>query len=53
MAEMRALLSPESGNALDRVLDNLTQWALGLDAQNSLKVGLAVGSGWGNPRPHA
>ncbi|XP_021059994.1 ATP-binding cassette sub-family A member 7 isoform X1 [Mus pahari] len=38
MAEIRALLSPQPGNALDRILNNLTQWALGLDAQNSLKI---------------
>lgn len=38
VAEMRALLSPQPGNTLDRILNNLTQWALGLDARNSLKV---------------
>ncbi|XP_036026831.1 LOW QUALITY PROTEIN: phospholipid-transporting ATPase ABCA7 [Onychomys torridus] len=38
VAEMRALLSPQPGNALDRILNNLTQWALGLDAHNSLKI---------------
>ncbi|CAO2641510.1 ATP-binding cassette sub-family A member 7 [Lemmus lemmus] len=38
VAEMRALLTPEPGNALDRILNNLTQWALGLDAQSSLKI---------------
>ncbi|XP_021497533.1 phospholipid-transporting ATPase ABCA7 isoform X1 [Meriones unguiculatus] len=38
VAEIRALLSPQPGNALDHVLDNLTQWALGLDAQNNLKI---------------
>lgn len=43
VAEMRALLTPEPGSALDRILNNLTQWALGLDAQNSLKVGAGAG----------
>ena len=43
MAEIRALLSPQPGNALDRILNNLTQWALGLDARNSLKVGAGAG----------
>ncbi|XP_075831678.1 phospholipid-transporting ATPase ABCA7 isoform X4 [Microtus pennsylvanicus] len=38
VAEMRALLTPEPGSALDRILNNLTQWALGLDAQSSLKI---------------
>ncbi|GAB1295321.1 ATP-binding cassette sub-family A member 7 [Apodemus speciosus] len=38
VAEMRALLSPQPGNVLDRILNNLTQWALGLDARNSLKI---------------
>ncbi|KAM6168041.1 phospholipid-transporting ATPase ABCA7 [Erethizon dorsatum] len=36
--ELRALLNPERGGALDRILNNLTVWALGLDAQNSLKI---------------
>ncbi|XP_013001127.2 phospholipid-transporting ATPase ABCA7 isoform X2 [Cavia porcellus] len=36
--ELRALLSPEPGGALDRILNNLTAWALGLDARNSLKI---------------
>ncbi|XP_076977505.1 phospholipid-transporting ATPase ABCA7 [Tamandua tetradactyla] len=36
--ELRALLSPLPGGALDRVLNNLTAWALGLDIQHSLKV---------------
>ncbi|KAM5237884.1 phospholipid-transporting ATPase ABCA7 [Ctenodactylus gundi] len=36
--ELRGLLSPEPGGALDHVLSNLTAWALGLDAQNSLKI---------------
>nr|XP_044990914.1 phospholipid-transporting ATPase ABCA7 isoform X2 [Jaculus jaculus] len=38
VAELRALLNPQPGDALDRVLNNLTQWASGLDAQNSLKI---------------
>lgn len=40
--ELRALLSPEPGGALDRILNNLTAWALGLDARNSLKVGTGI-----------
>ncbi|XP_037680076.1 phospholipid-transporting ATPase ABCA7 isoform X3 [Choloepus didactylus] len=36
--ELRALLSPLPGGALDRVLNNLTQWALGLDTKHSLKI---------------
>ncbi|XP_073910595.1 phospholipid-transporting ATPase ABCA7 isoform X3 [Castor canadensis] len=36
--ELRALLNPQPGGALDRVLNNLTEWALGLDAQNSIKI---------------
>lgn len=48
MSEMRALLSPQPGKALDRILNNLTQWALGLDARNNLKVG-AGASRWGWP----
>ncbi|KFO28911.1 ATP-binding cassette sub-family A member 7 [Fukomys damarensis] len=36
--ELRELLSPKHGGALDRVLNNLTVWALGLDTQNSLKI---------------
>ncbi|XP_013360552.1 PREDICTED: ATP-binding cassette sub-family A member 7 isoform X2 [Chinchilla lanigera] len=36
--ELRALLSPQHGGALDRILNNLTMWALDLDAQNSLKI---------------
>lgn len=47
VAEIRALLSPQPGNALDRILNNLTQWALGLDTRNSLKVGAGAGrQGW-------
>lgn len=38
LEELRVLLSPQSGGALDRVLNNLTKWAHGLDAQDSLKV---------------
>ncbi|XP_070128404.1 phospholipid-transporting ATPase ABCA7 isoform X1 [Equus caballus] len=36
--ELRALLSPQPGGALDRLLNNLTVWARGLDAQDSLKI---------------
>ncbi|KAG8519196.1 LOW QUALITY PROTEIN: Phospholipid-transporting ATPase ABCA7, partial [Galemys pyrenaicus] len=36
--ELRALLSPQAGTALDRILDNLTAWAHGLDAQDNLKI---------------
>ncbi|KAM6219697.1 phospholipid-transporting ATPase ABCA7 [Rhynchocyon petersi] len=36
--ELRALLAPEPGGALDRVLSNLTAWAKGLDDHDSLKV---------------
>ncbi|XP_078217434.1 phospholipid-transporting ATPase ABCA7 isoform X5 [Callithrix jacchus] len=36
--ELRALLSPLPGGAFDRVLDNLTAWAHGLDARDSLKI---------------
>lgn len=57
VAEMRALLNPQPGNVLDRILNNLTQWALGLDTRNSLKVGAGAGKrGWlrtPNPRSHA
>ncbi|XP_032989948.1 phospholipid-transporting ATPase ABCA7 isoform X5 [Rhinolophus ferrumequinum] len=37
LEELRVLLSPQSGGAFDRVLNNLTKWAHGLDAQDSLK----------------
>lgn len=55
VAEMRALLSPQPGNVLDRILNNLTQWALGLDARNSLKVGAEASrqGGQGEPRSYA
>lgn len=44
LKELRALLSPQPGGALDRLLHNLTVWAHSLDTQdNSLKV--EVGSG--------
>ncbi|XP_057564820.1 phospholipid-transporting ATPase ABCA7 isoform X4 [Hippopotamus amphibius kiboko] len=36
--ELRALLSPQPGGALDRVLNNLTAWALGLDTRDGLKI---------------
>ncbi|XP_024896512.1 ATP-binding cassette sub-family A member 7 isoform X3 [Pteropus alecto] len=38
LEELRALLSPQPGGALDRLLSNLTVWAHGLDAQDSLKI---------------
>ncbi|XP_029421324.1 ATP-binding cassette sub-family A member 7 isoform X3 [Nannospalax galili] len=38
VTELRALLNPQPRDALDRVLSNLTQWGLGLDSQNSLKI---------------
>ncbi|XP_062038302.1 phospholipid-transporting ATPase ABCA7, partial [Lepus europaeus] len=36
--ELRALLSPAPGGALDHVLNNLTAWAGGLDAWDSIKI---------------
>ncbi|XP_054548976.1 phospholipid-transporting ATPase ABCA7 isoform X1 [Talpa occidentalis] len=36
--ELRVLLSPQPGDALDRILNNLTAWAHNLDAQDSLKI---------------
>ncbi|XP_074207442.1 phospholipid-transporting ATPase ABCA7 isoform X3 [Camelus bactrianus] len=36
--ELRALLSPQPGGALDRILNNLTAWALSLDTPDSLKI---------------
>lgn len=51
LEELRVLLSPQPGGALDRILSNLIAWARGLDAQDSLKVGTgdsgqaAVGGG--------
>uniref|UniRef100_A0A8C4MUM7 ATP binding cassette subfamily A member 7 n=1 Tax=Equus asinus asinus TaxID=83772 RepID=A0A8C4MUM7_EQUAS len=45
--ELRALLSPQPGGALDRLLNNLTVWARGLDAQDSLKMGIWFNNkGW-------
>nr|KAF6400151.1 ATP binding cassette subfamily A member 7 [Rousettus aegyptiacus] len=39
LKELRALLSPQPGGALDRLLHNLTVWAHSLDTQdNSLKI---------------
>lgn len=38
MRELRALLSPAPGGALDRVLSSLTAWAGGLDAWDSIKI---------------
>lgn len=43
LEELRALLSPQPGGALDCLLNNLTVWAHGPDAQDSLKV--EAGSG--------
>lgn len=43
MEELRALLGPQLGGALDRILNNLTAWALGLDIQDGLKVGTGSG----------
>ncbi|XP_032250751.1 phospholipid-transporting ATPase ABCA7 [Phoca vitulina] len=36
--ELRVLLSPPPGGALDRILNNLTAWAHSLDAEDSLKI---------------
>ncbi|KAM9103951.1 LOW QUALITY PROTEIN: phospholipid-transporting ATPase ABCA7 [Megaptera novaeangliae] len=36
--ELWALLSPQLGGALDRILNNFTAEALGLDTQNGLKI---------------
>lgn len=44
LEELRALLRPQPGGALDRILNNLMAWAQGLDAQDCLKVGTG-GSG--------
>lgn len=44
MEELRALLNPTPGEALDHLLNNLTAWAVGLDTQDGLKV--VTGSGW-------
>ncbi|XP_036095824.1 phospholipid-transporting ATPase ABCA7 isoform X1 [Molossus molossus] len=38
LEELRVLLSPQPGGALDRILSNLIAWAHGLDAQDSLKI---------------
>ncbi|XP_058514064.1 phospholipid-transporting ATPase ABCA7 isoform X2 [Ochotona princeps] len=38
LEELRALLSPTPGDALDRVLSNLSAWARGLDAWHGVKV---------------
>lgn len=37
--ELRVLLSPPPGGALNRILSTLTAWAHGLDTEHSLKVG--------------
>lgn len=44
--ELRALLSPQPGGAFDRILNSLTEWALGQDTQDSLKVGSGEVAGW-------
>ncbi|XP_045656151.1 phospholipid-transporting ATPase ABCA7 isoform X2 [Ursus americanus] len=36
--ELRVLLSPPPGGALDRILSTLTAWAHGLDTEHSLKI---------------
>ncbi|XP_040096160.1 phospholipid-transporting ATPase ABCA7 isoform X2 [Oryx dammah] len=36
--ELRALLNPAPGEALDHLLNNLTAWAVGLDTQDGLKI---------------
>ncbi|XP_060151543.1 phospholipid-transporting ATPase ABCA7 [Globicephala melas] len=36
--ELRALLNPQLGGALDHILNNLTAWALGLDIQDGFKI---------------
>ncbi|XP_042106386.1 phospholipid-transporting ATPase ABCA7 isoform X10 [Ovis aries] len=36
--ELRALLNPTPGKALDHLLNNLTAWAVGLDTQDGLKI---------------
>ncbi|XP_020745976.2 phospholipid-transporting ATPase ABCA7 isoform X8 [Odocoileus virginianus] len=36
--ELRALLNPTPGEALDYLLNNLTAWAVGLDTQDGLKI---------------
>ncbi|XP_057396463.1 phospholipid-transporting ATPase ABCA7 [Balaenoptera acutorostrata] len=41
--ELWALLSPQLGGALDRILNNFTAWALGLDTQKGLKLGTGSG----------
>ncbi|XP_042638708.1 phospholipid-transporting ATPase ABCA7 [Orycteropus afer afer] len=38
LEELRVLLSPVPGGALDRILNNLTAWARSLDVQDSVKV---------------
>ncbi|XP_029772205.1 phospholipid-transporting ATPase ABCA7 [Suricata suricatta] len=38
LQELRVLLSPQPGGALDHILNNLTAWAHGLDAEDSLKI---------------
>ncbi|XP_070649562.1 phospholipid-transporting ATPase ABCA7 isoform X5 [Bos indicus] len=38
LEELRALLNPAPGEALDHLLNNLTAWAVGLDTQDGLKI---------------
>ncbi|XP_055285242.1 phospholipid-transporting ATPase ABCA7 isoform X5 [Moschus berezovskii] len=38
LEELRALLNPAPGEALDNLLNNLTAWAVGLDTQDGLKI---------------
>ncbi|KAI4541292.1 hypothetical protein MG293_008434 [Ovis ammon polii] len=44
--ELRALLNPTPGKALDHLLNNLTAWAVGLDTQDGLKVIWFNNKGW-------
>ncbi|OWK12339.1 ABCA7 [Cervus elaphus hippelaphus] len=44
--ELRALLNPTPGEALDHLLNNLTAWAVGLDTQDGLKVIWFNNKGW-------
>lgn len=37
--QLRVLLDPAPGGALDRILNSLAAWAHSLDAEDSLKVG--------------
>ncbi|XP_042553053.1 phospholipid-transporting ATPase ABCA7 [Dipodomys spectabilis] len=35
---LQSLLTPQAGGALDRILNNLTKWAHGLDGQKNFKI---------------